>query len=325
MKTYFNLNKPFRYEKTVYLDCANGVGGPRFKEMLEDIPESMLQIRFRNSGITDEERNFLNDSCGADYVKIEQKLPRGFMRISDCEFGYEGHSAESKCASFDGDADRLIYFRAKPEVQDDTAELCDGDKIAVLIATYIREQLKVYEESQPRERLTMGIVQTAYANGSSTRYIREKLGIEPIIVPTGVKHLHEAASEFDIGIYFEANGHGTVVFSEVFHRIIRKNPQTKPALRRLALFSRVINETVGDALADLLAVEIILRHKGWSMQNWLDQLYQDVPNVQIKVPVSDRSIFKTTNAEQRLLKPEGIQKLIDEDVAKYKNSRAFIR
>lgn len=29
-------------------------------------------------------------------------------------------------------------------------------------------------------------------------------------VPTGVKHLHREAQKADIGIYFEANGHGTV-------------------------------------------------------------------------------------------------------------------
>lgn len=33
-------------------------------------------------------------------------------------------------------------------------------------------------------------------------------------VPTGVKHLHHKALTFDIGVYFEANGHGTVVFSQ---------------------------------------------------------------------------------------------------------------
>lgn len=32
-------------------------------------------------------------------------------------------------------------------------------------------------------------------------------------MPTGVKHLHHKALEYDIGIYFEANGHGTVIFS----------------------------------------------------------------------------------------------------------------
>lgn len=35
-----------------------------------------------------------------------------------------------------------------------------------------------------------------------------------VCTPTGVKHLHHAAQEFDIGVYFEANGHGTTVFSE---------------------------------------------------------------------------------------------------------------
>lgn len=29
-------------------------------------------------------------------------------------------------------------------------------------------------------------------------------------VPTGVKHLHHKALDYDIGVYFEANGHGTV-------------------------------------------------------------------------------------------------------------------
>lgn len=31
---------------------------------------------------------------------------------------------------------------------------------------------------------------------------------------TGVKHLHHAALKYDIGVYFEANGHGTVLFSQ---------------------------------------------------------------------------------------------------------------
>ena len=33
-------------------------------------------------------------------------------------------------------------------------------------------------------------------------------------VPTGVKHLHHEALNFDIGVYFEANGHGTVLYSD---------------------------------------------------------------------------------------------------------------
>jgi hypothetical protein len=39
-------------------------------------------------------------------------------------------------------------------------------------------------------------------------------------VPTGVKHLHHKAVEYDIGIDFEANGHGTVVFSDKASKLI---------------------------------------------------------------------------------------------------------
>lgn len=41
-------------------------------------------------------------------------------------------------------------------------------------------------------------------------------------VPTGVKYLHHRAVEFDVGVYFEANGHGTVVFSSTATDIIKK-------------------------------------------------------------------------------------------------------
>jgi phosphoacetylglucosamine mutase len=37
-----------------------------------------------------------------------------------------------------------------------------------------------------------------------------------IFTPTGVKYLHEKALEYDIGLYFEANGHGTILFSREF-------------------------------------------------------------------------------------------------------------
>lgn len=53
---------------------------------------------------------------------------------------------------------------------------------------------------------------------------------------TGVKHLHHKAQEFDIGVYFEANGHGTVskgthviynVITSTVHVVSRKvNPSS---------------------------------------------------------------------------------------------------
>lgn len=58
--------------------------------------------------------------------------------------------------------------------------------------------------------------QTAYANGASTDYIGKDLGLETACTPTGVKYLHHEAKAFDIGIYFESNGHGTVLFKPAF-------------------------------------------------------------------------------------------------------------
>lgn len=103
-------------------------------------------------------------------MKTQQKIPNGVNPESD---------RTKKFASVDGDADRLIYFYL-----DDKGEfhMLDGDKIATLIASYIRFSL--FESSDLtliREELniididlTMGVVQTAYANGASTSYLQVK-------------------------------------------------------------------------------------------------------------------------------------------------------
>ena len=44
-------------------------------------------------------------------------------------------------------------------------------------------------------------------------------------------------------------------------------------------------QTVGDAISDLLLVEIILLTKGWSLQDWIS-CYNDLPNRQMKVKVN---------------------------------------
>ena len=118
--------------------------------------------------------------------------------------------------SFDGDADRIVYFQFKKEDQGKNIDLIDGDKILSLFALFIKEQLSKIEETlSPGRERKLGVVQTAYANGASTRFLKT-VGIEVSFTPTGVKYLHEKAAQYDIGIYFEANGHGTVLFSDQF-------------------------------------------------------------------------------------------------------------
>jgi hypothetical protein len=49
----------------------------------------------------------------------------------------------------------------------------------------------------------------------------------------------------------------------------------------------VINQTVGDAISDMLIVETILHARGWSIQDW-EAAYTDLPNRQLKVVVKVR-------------------------------------
>lgn len=178
------------------------------------------------------------------------------------------------------------------------------------------------------EKLKVGVVQTAYANGASTDYITQHLGLPVICTATGVKHLHHAATKFEVGVYFEANGHGTVIFSDLaLKRIAKYQPQSPAqyaALETLRALTQLINQTVGDALSDLLLVEVILAHKGWGPREW-DLTYTDLPNRLVRVEVKDRSIFKTVDAERKLESPPGIQGLINALVGKYKNGRSFAR
>ena len=141
-------------------------------------------------------------------------------------------SCTFRCASLDGDADRLVYFYIPPKDQSDASssslQLLDGDKIATLFASYIIDQLHILRGTSLSSGATpttdipgfgtvkVAVIQTAYANGASTKYIKDVLGLEVAITPTGVKHLHKRAAQYDVGIYFEANGHGTVLFSDNF-------------------------------------------------------------------------------------------------------------
>ncbi|KAJ1386557.1 Phosphoacetylglucosamine mutase [Sesbania bispinosa] len=302
------------------VDGANGVGGVKLKVLQKLL--NVTDIEVRNSS---EDEGVLNDGVGADYVQKEKVVPSGFG----------SKDAGIRCASLDGDADRLVYFSIPPE-SNSTIDLVDGDKILSLFALFIREQLSFLNEKEDVKnchKAHLGVVQTAYANGASTNYLKQ-LGLEVNFTPTGVKYLHEKAAEFDIGIYFEANGHGTVLFSESFIGWLEartnklssgsKGSEVEKAALRLLAASKLINQAVGDALSGLLLVEVILQHMGWSIHRW-NELYHDLPSRQLKVKVADRTAVITTNAETVVVSPPGLQEAINAETAKYAQGRCFVR
>ncbi|KRY55926.1 Phosphoacetylglucosamine mutase [Trichinella britovi] len=232
-KAFKNVNTSMQqsckaYNPNVFIDCGNGVGGKAMRFFVENL-KPLLNIILVNQS-----NHHLNDKCGADFVKIEQQIPTVYdanLRITPGQ----------RWASFDGDADRIVYFYLDSKR---VFHILDGDKIAVLMVSFVLDLIQ-----KGNLRTSIGVVQTAFANGSSTRYIEDVLKIPVVITETGVKHLHREAKKFDIGIYFEANGHGTAN---------------------------------GDAMTNLLLAETILQHRDWNIEKW-DEMFVDYPCRQLKI------------------------------------------
>ena len=123
-------------------------------------------------------------------MQVQQKGPQNLENVDP----------GVRCVSVDGDADRVVYF-----FKDKTTSkfvLLDGDKIAtlgnlptlyfiivlkrtsnilmhlfLLVAGFLKELC-----TESGVQLNLGLVQTAYANGSSTKYINEKLVTYKIMI-----------------------------------------------------------------------------------------------------------------------------------------------
>lgn len=100
----------------------------------------------------------LNYMCGADYVKTTQRLPPSLV---------DKLKPGQRACSYDGDADRLMYFYLD---EHGYFHMLDGDKIAALVATFIMDLVRL---SGLHKILNVGLIQTAYANGASTKFLSD--------------------------------------------------------------------------------------------------------------------------------------------------------
>ncbi|KAL1971236.1 hypothetical protein VTN77DRAFT_188 [Rasamsonia byssochlamydoides] len=311
-EAFKRVMKGAKVQGSLTVDCANGVGGPKLRELIKYLPppdQGGVEIKVVNDNVINPDS--LNFECGADFVKTKQRAPPSSKA-----------AVLDRCASLDGDADRLVYYFID---EGGVFRLLDGDRIATLAASFIGDLARSAGIAQ---KLKIGVIQTAYANGSSTDYIEKVLKLPVVCTKTGVKHLHHAALRFDVGVYFEANGHGTVTFSENALKIIKstepQSPAQQHALECLNALTDLINQAVGDAISDMLLVEAILAHKGWTPKEWLGT-YTDLPSRLVRVEVADRSIFKAYDAERKLESPPGLQAKIDALQSRYNKGRSFAR
>lgn len=113
-----------------------------------------------------------------------------------------------------------------------------------------------------------------------------------------MKNMHPAAAKMDVGVYFESNGHGTVLCKDEIMFGLQTN--------ELAWnFLSLSNMTVGDALVDALLAEASLRILNFTVLDWL-ALYTDTPAKTTAIKVKDRSHYVATPDERQLQAPEAL-------------------
>ena len=159
------------------VDGACGVGAPQFTKTTALLTD-LLKVEVRNN-VAD---GVLNHLCGAEHAQKSRTPP---ARMDSAE-----ELKNLRLCSFDGDADRLVYHYFDGE---GNWKLLDGDAIACLCGVFFADQLAAAgltvdpAKSGEPNFVNLGLVQTAYANGASTKYIKEQLKLPVPIAKTGVR------------------------------------------------------------------------------------------------------------------------------------------
>lgn len=267
--------------KHIICDCANGIGSKILHDV-RNINKNHNIYTLVNTNTANFE--MLNLCCGSDFVVNNKVLP--------CQLEVRNHLY----ASLDGDADRIVFYYLNNK---DEFQLLNGDKISALIAYYISNKLE--------DLTNIAVIHTGYSNQAFIEFIHS-LGIKTYCTATGVKHLHKEAMKHDISIYFESNGHGTVVFNKDYDELID--------------LQKYFHPTIGDGIMDMFAIFYIIQELNITLEFW-NSLYYDYPYDLFKMEVANKDEFITTKNELRLVQPIKLQNYID-DLYK-SNITAFVR
>lgn len=269
------FNFDFNFDNLI-IDCANGVGFITLSKLNESYN---LNLKLVNTNI--DKSNLLNNESGSDYVINNKKLPHDnkYNKYLGC--------------SIDGDADRFIFY-----YYDEYLKILDGDYLALLYILAVNKYIP--------KNFTIGYIHTPYTNKSVIDYL-SNLKIDIICTATGVKNLHEEALKYDVGIYFESNGHGTILIND-------KKLLSETFFKNISLLN---NEVVGDGISGIFCVRYFLNCLNMSYNDWFNIIKKN-DFILYKKEVKNKDIFKTNEIGNRLLEPKNIQIELDNLMDLYK-------
>lgn len=321
-----------RYHKTkkfnLIIDTSNGVGSL----MIEKFRDSDLFNIYNPTLIYNNDFENLNVDCGAEYVHRYSKPTAKFLALP------EKDGLINVCMVADGDADRNIFYVRK-EKDSTEIKLGDGNRICALYArvlAYFKNEMlnkkDQYDASvfEALSKSKVGIIYTAYSNMAYVDYARQVLKLETEIAKTGVKFSHAKAKLYDIGIYFESNGHGTIIFKkstiELLDKAIStaKTPEAKLLAEDFKMYLTGQNNINGDALGNFMLILASLD----ILNIELDEVftcYTDNRSLTGKVPLKDRTLMKSTDDERILAQPADLQPQVTQLMSEYPGYIGFVR
>jgi len=275
----------------IYIDHANGSGISIFKNNFLKKLSKLFDLEAKVITPPGE----INENSGSDYVTSKNILPEFASKLLTKNKEHIG-------VSFDGDCDRIVFYNHK--------HIFDGDYLAILLMKYIEV---VLSKNYASGELTKCVVVTPYSNSNMGDEVRKE-DWNFVMAAPGVKNLHHEAIKYDVGIYFEKNGHGNVHFS-------------KKALKdkNIARIDKLLYSKAGDSIAIFLLTIYSIRYLQITWQDFADM----IPNI---IQVNDKIVrnnldtkLLTNDIETEIQEPKELSDGIKEINDKFPGNRAVIR
>uniref|UniRef100_A0A7E4VBG2 Phosphoacetylglucosamine mutase n=1 Tax=Panagrellus redivivus TaxID=6233 RepID=A0A7E4VBG2_PANRE len=265
------------FTEDVYVDCANGVGALLMPKYISEL-NSPRNVSVLNANVGDDAT--LNNRCGADYVKSNHLYPQGCADFPPM----------TRIASLDGDADRMLYFTKK---ENGEIFLFDGDHLNKLFTEFIEKRLDALPSCK------LGTVFTGYSDMVMKQWAAD-LKVGGVVANTGVANLIKKANAFDIAVYFEPNGHGSVIVKKDVLREIESKAKENPRARELLNFLELVNPAIGDGVANFFATEYILSVEGLTTRSWMEQTFKPSNTQLSAIRVPDKDVFLVASEDETI-------------------------
>lgn len=277
--------------QTFTIDAANGAGSYTVLQIAERINALQQQgeINFRMEVINTS--GVINDEVGAEFIHKElgKEIAAGkhVPQWLDSRRGQE-------LGTLDGDADRNLFFRL---TEDNELEVIDGDKFAALKVMVLN---KYINQLGLQDQFKVGVAQTVLANMGARAFF-DKIGVQVQETKVGDKYVRQAALDWTfgnpeknmpahgVGVYYEAAGHGSILFSDNFIKAVNEAPDSR-AKTIIQNIIKLQNEAGGDGIMNLVLFRMLMEVENLTFDMLQDNnfLYADMPKLELELRVEHK-------------------------------------